>query len=74
MWTLIASFFGKIFSSLIGRWLVRRDAMKEAKLEMSAEVKQEDRKKANEIRDRVDNAKSTGRVRPKPDDSRGYRD
>jgi hypothetical protein len=70
MWTLVASFFGKIFSALIGRWLVRR----EAKKEVAAEIKQEDRKKANEIRDRVDNAKSTGRVRPKPDDSRGYRD
>jgi hypothetical protein len=70
MWTLVASFFGKIFSALIGRWLVRR----EAKKEIVAEIKQEDRKKANEIRDRVDNAKSTGGVRPKSDDSRGYRD
>lgn len=70
MWTLVVSFFGKIFSALIGRWLVRR----EAKKEVAAEIKQEDRKKANEIRDRVDDAKSSGRVRPKPDDNRGYRD
>ena len=70
MWTAVAAFFGKIFSALIGRWLVRKGAEKEVK----AEIKEEDRKKANEIRDRVDNARAAGELRPKPNDSRGYRD
>jgi hypothetical protein len=75
MWAIVASFFGRIFAALIGRWLVRQDAKKDAQVEMAAEVAEHDRKRANEIRDRVDAARLGGGMRStKPEDARGYRD
>jgi hypothetical protein len=73
MWAIVASFFGRIFAALIGRWLVRQDAKKDAQVEMAAEVAEHDRKRANEIRSRVDNARLGGGLHPKPNDTRGYR-
>lgn len=74
MWTIVASFFGRIIAALAGRWLVRRDAKQDAQTEMAAEIAHADRAKANAIRDRVDNARLGGGLHPKPDDARGYRD
>jgi len=75
MWGLVASFFGRIFAALIGRWLVRQDAERDAQVEMAAEIADADRKRANEIRDRVDAGRLGGGLHSnKPDDNRGYRD
>lgn len=74
MWALIASFFGRIFAALIGRWLVRQDAKQDAQVEMSAEIADADRKRANEIRDRVDAGRLGGRLHTDKPDNRGYRD
>ena len=74
MWALVASFFGRIFAALVGHWLVRQDAKKDAQTEMAAEVAEHDRKRANEIRDRIDGARLGGGMHPKPADTRGYRD
>jgi hypothetical protein len=74
MWAVVASFFGRIFAALIGRWLVRQDAKQDAQVEMAAEIADADRKRANEIRDRVDAARLGGGMHPKPNDQRGYRD
>ena len=75
MWALIASFFGRIFAALIGRWLVRQDAERDAQVEMAAEIADADRKRANEIRDRVDAGRLGGGLHSNnPDDNRGYRD
>jgi len=73
MWTIVASFFGRIFAALVGRWLVRHDAKKDAETEMAAEIAHADRKRANAIRDRVDSARLGGGLHPKPNDTRGYR-
>lgn len=73
MWTLVVSFFGRIFAALVGRWLVRQDAKRDAQNEMAAEIAHEDRKKANAIRARVDGARLGGGLHPKPNDTRGYR-
>lgn len=74
MWALVASFFGRIFAALVGRWLVRQDAKQDAQTEMAAEIAEHDRAKANAIRDRVDAARLGGGLQPKPNDARGYRD
>lgn len=75
MWTLVATFFARVFAALVGRWLVRQDAKQDAQTEMAAEIAEHDRKRANEIRDRVDSARLGGGLRStKPDDQRGYRD
>ena len=75
MWGLVASFFGRIFAALIGRWLVRQDAKQDAQVEMAAEIADADRKRANEIRDRVDAGRLVGGLHSdKPNDNRGYRD
>jgi hypothetical protein len=73
MWAIVASFFGRIFAALIGRWLVRQDAKQDAQVEMAAEIAEHDRERANKIRDRVDAARLGGGMHPKPDDQRGYR-
>ena len=73
MWTIVASFFGRIFAALVGRWLVRHDAKKDAETEMAAEIAHADRKRANAIRDRVDSARLGGGLGPKEGDNRGYR-
>lgn len=75
-WAIVGSFFSKVFSALITRWLVRRDAKNEAVLEMTLEVSREDRKHANEIRDRVSTVKPLAKLHDndKPTDNRGYRD
>ncbi len=74
MWALIASFFGRIFAALIGRWLVRQDAKQDAQVEMAAEIADADRKRANEIRDRVDAGRLGGGLHTDKPDNRGYRD
>lgn len=74
MWALVASFLGRIFAALVGRWLVRQDAKQDAQTEMAAEIAEHDRAKANAIRDRVDAARLGGGLQPKPNDTRGYRD
>jgi len=74
MWAIVASFFGRIAAALLGRWLVRADAKNDANVEMAAEIAHADRKRANEIRDRVDNARLGGGLHTKPADTRGYRD
>ena len=74
MWTLVATFFARVFAALVGRWLVRQDAKQDAQTEMAAEIAHADRKRANEIRDRVDSARLGGGLHPKPNDTRGYRD
>ena len=73
MWAIVASFFGRIFAALIGRWLVRQDAKQDAQVEMAAEIAEHDRERANKIRDRVDAAQLGGGMHPKPNDQRGYR-
>lgn len=73
MWTILATFFGRVFAALTSIWLVRQDAKKDAKTELALEVSKNDRKEANQIRDRVDAVKHNG-VRSKPNDNRGYRD
>lgn len=76
LWAVIGSFFAKAFSALVTRWLVRRDAKKEANLEMALETKDADRKRANEIRDSVDAHKSAPKLHndSPSTDNRGYRD
>lgn len=74
MWGAIVGFFGRIFGALIGRWITRDDATKDAVVKVGAEVAKEDRRKANEIRDTVDRARLGGGLHSKPDDPRGYRD
>lgn len=74
MWALVASFFGRIFAALVGRWLVRQDAKQDAQTEMAAEIAEHDRAKANAIRDRVDAARLGGGLRSRAEDRRGYRD
>jgi hypothetical protein len=67
--------FAKALSALITRWLVRRDAKREADLEKALEVSNEDRKRANEIRDRVDALRADPKLHDnKTTDNRGYRD
>lgn len=74
-WAVVGSFFAKAISALVTRWLVRRDAKKEANLEMALGISYEDRKRANEIRDRVDTLKSSPELHNNPStDKRGYRD
>lgn len=73
MWTLVVSFFGRIFAALVGRWLVRQDAKRDAQNEMAAEVAEHDRKRANEIREKIDSARLGGGLGPKKSDNRGYR-
>lgn len=73
MWALVASLFGRIFAALVGRWLVRQDAKEDAQTEMVLEVERHDRKRANEIRAKVDAARIGGGLHNKPDDQRGYR-
>jgi hypothetical protein len=73
-WAVIGSFFAKALSALITRWLVRRDAKREADLEKALEVSNEDRKRANEIRDRIDAFKPASKLHNNTTDSRGYRD
>jgi hypothetical protein len=74
MWAVLATILGRIIAALTGRWLVRRDATQDAQAEMSAEIADADRKRANEIRDRVDGARLGGGLQPDPSDTRGYRD
>ena len=73
-WAIIGSFLSKVFSALIGRWLIRRGAKKEAKVEVALEVNNADRKRANEIRDRVDTGRVNHELHSDPTDKRGYRD
>lgn len=73
-WAVVTSFLAKVFSALLGRWVVRNDAKKDAKLEMALEVNHADRKRANEIRDRVDAVRVNRELRSDPTDKRGYRD
>lgn len=75
VWTALAAFIGKFFSALVARWLVRKDAAQDAQVEMAAEIADADRKRANEIRDRVDAGRLGGGLHSdRPDDNRGYRD
>lgn len=74
MWAVVATFFARVFAALVGRWLVRQDAQQDAQTEMAAEIAHADRKRANEIRDRVDSARLGGGLHSKPNDTRGYRD
>jgi len=74
-WAILGSFLSKVFFALFNRWAVRRDAMKEATLEMTLEISNEDRKRANEIRDRVDALRADPKLHDNTTtDNRGYRD
>lgn len=65
---------GSALRWFVERELNRKDAAEKANAEMSAEIANADRRKANEIRDRVDAARIGGGMHPKSDDNRGYRD
>lgn len=57
------------------RWFFTAEAIAaKAEVEQAAEIAEHDRKRANEIRDRVDSARLGGGLHPKPNDTRGYRD
>lgn len=72
MWAVLLGLLGRVFSFF--RWMVRRDAAQDAQQEMGAEIAAADRKRANEIRDRIDSARLGGGLQSKPEDTRGYRD
>ncbi len=74
MWAAIIGVLGRILAVILGRWITRGDAGKDAADKVVAEVEREDRRKANEIRDRVDGARLGGGLQSKPTDTRGYRD
>ena len=74
MWGAIASFLGGIIVALVDKWLARQDAKRDAQAEMASEIAHADRKKANEIRDRIDGARLGGGMHPDANDTRGYRD
>lgn len=69
IWGAILRAFGWLAATLLGRWLVKREGAAKA----VAQVKEADRAKADDIRDRVD-AVRRDPVRLRPDDVRGYRD
>jgi hypothetical protein len=70
----IFQIIGNALRWFVERELNRKDAAGKANTEMSAEIANADRRKANEIRDRVDAARIGGGLHPKPNDTRGYRD
>ena len=71
----ILAFLGGVARWWAERQFHRRDAAEDAQVEMAAEIADADRKRANEIRDRVDAGRLGGGLHSdRPDDNRGYRD
>ena len=63
---------GSALRWFVERELNRKDAAEQAQAEQAAEIATNDRERANQIRDRIDNARLGGGL-SKPDDQRGYR-
>lgn len=54
-------------------WWSNKSAADKAETEQAAEIERHDRKRANAIREKVDNARLGGGLGPKEGDNRGYR-
>lgn len=70
MWQALIILVTRLLAFFFGR----RAIEKRVEDEVVAEIAEHDRKRANEIRDRVDNARLGGGLQPDPADTRGYRD
>lgn len=69
MWGAVIVLVTRLLAFLFGR----RAIEKRVEDAVVAEIAEHDRKRANEIRDRVDNARLGGGLQPDPADTRGYR-
>ena len=71
----IFQIIGSALRWFVERELNRKDAAEQAQAEQAAEIATNDRERANQIRDRIDNARLGGGLQSSnAADARGYRD